>query len=265
MIPKAGNLIVHSGNIVNWNRLKRKPNQSPTEELSECVGTTLKSYLEAADKNALQYVTNLDCVHGKFKQTLPGDERGDLKVTVKLFVCTILPAEAIREAIERVLSEIDVTFLETALLSFPELENEDLTLDIIRPYWEVLEDLVHKEVILSLGMADLDKTLLEELYNWAEVKPCINQVNLDSCCVMPKDLVEYAKLNDIQLLTHNDPQTILPAETLQDVIKSNSTEKDGESWEPQWILRYSALIKCRGIITTKGYLMKAVRDVKRRK
>ena len=55
-------------------------------------------------------------------------------------------------------------------MSFPELENEDLTLDIIRPYWEVLEDLVHKEVILSLGMADLDKTLLEELYNWAEVR-----------------------------------------------------------------------------------------------
>ena len=68
-----------------------------------------------------------------------------------------------------VLSELDVTFLETALLSFPEFENESLTLDIVKPYWEVLEDLVHKEVILSLGMADLDKALLEELYNWAEV------------------------------------------------------------------------------------------------
>lgn len=56
---------------------------------------------------------------------------------------------------------------------------------------------------------------------------------------------------------------LLPVETLQDVLKSNSTEKDGEGWEPQWILRYSALIKCRGIITAKGYLMKAVRDVKR--
>ena len=33
MIPKAGNLIVHSGNIVNWNRLKRKPNQRPTDEV----------------------------------------------------------------------------------------------------------------------------------------------------------------------------------------------------------------------------------------
>ena len=68
-----------------------------------------------------------------------------------------------------VLSELDVTFLETVLLSFPELENEDLTIDIIQPYWEKLEDLVKKEIILSVGMADLDKTLLEQLYNWAEV------------------------------------------------------------------------------------------------
>ena len=68
-----------------------------------------------------------------------------------------------------VLSELDVTFLETALLAFPEFENEALTLDVIKPYWEVLEDLFHKEVILSLGIADLDKNLLEELFDWAVV------------------------------------------------------------------------------------------------
>lgn len=33
IIPKVSNLLIHSGNIVNWNRLKRKPNQTPTEEV----------------------------------------------------------------------------------------------------------------------------------------------------------------------------------------------------------------------------------------
>lgn len=33
VIPKAGTIIINSGNIVNWNRLKRKPSQSPTEEV----------------------------------------------------------------------------------------------------------------------------------------------------------------------------------------------------------------------------------------
>ena len=66
------------------------------------------------------------------------------------------------------LTELDVTFLETVLLTI-ELENEDLTLDLIQPYWVVLEDLVKTETVLSVGMADLDKTLLEQLYNWADV------------------------------------------------------------------------------------------------
>ena len=30
-----------------------------------------------------QYVTSLDCVHEKFKQKLPSEERGDLKITGK--------------------------------------------------------------------------------------------------------------------------------------------------------------------------------------
>jgi len=36
VIPKAESLFVNSGNIVNWNRLKRKPTQNPTEEVS-CI------------------------------------------------------------------------------------------------------------------------------------------------------------------------------------------------------------------------------------
>jgi hypothetical protein len=39
-----------------------------------------------------------------------------------------------------------------------------------------------------------------------QVKPCIVQINLATCCVVPPDLQEYAKLNDILLLTHNDPR-----------------------------------------------------------
>ena len=37
-----------------------------------------------------------------------------------------------------------------------------------------------------------------------QVKPCIVQINLAICCVVPPDLQEYAKENDILLLTHND-------------------------------------------------------------
>ncbi|KAL5013074.1 hypothetical protein ScPMuIL_011625 [Solemya velum] len=265
VFPKASTLLIHTGNIVNWDRLKHKPNHTPTEELSECISATLSTHLKAADKNALQYVTLLDCVNFKFKETLPSEEREDLKLTVKLFLCSLQPADTIEEAIQRVLTELNVTFIETVLIAFPEFEDDDINLEIVKPYWKILEDFVHREVVLSVGISDLDKNQLEELYNWSEIKPVINQVNLASCCVMPKDLVTYAKENDIQLLTHNDPRNILPVKSLQDVIAQNSTEKDSENWEPLWALRYSVLVKCRGIIKTKGYIMKGSKDIKKRK
>ncbi|XP_063424478.1 glutamate--cysteine ligase regulatory subunit-like [Mytilus trossulus] len=266
VIPKVGSVVVHTGNIVHWNRLKRKANETPTTEITESVGSTFRSIIDATDKNQLQYQTELTCNNNKFIETLPEEERGDLKLTVKIFLCSLLPAEHLKEATNKALKELNVSFIETVLLALPEFEDEDdLTLDVIKPYWTCLEELVDSEAVLSLGIADLNKSLLEQLYNWARVKPHINQVNLESCCVMPKDLVEYAKDNDIQLLTHNDPRDILPTKSFQELISSNTTEKDGEGWDPLWVLRYSVLVKCRGIIKTKGYIMKGYRDTKKRK
>ncbi|XP_076091744.1 glutamate--cysteine ligase regulatory subunit-like [Mytilus galloprovincialis] len=266
VIPKVGSVVVHTGNIVHWNRLKRKANETPTTEITESVGSTFRSIIEATDKNQLQYQTELTCNNDKFIETLPEEERGDLKLTVKIFLCSLLPAELLKEATNKALKELNVSFIETVLLALPEFEDEDdLTLEVIKPYWTCLEELVDSEAVLSLGIADLNKSLLEQLYNWARVKPHINQVNLESCCVMPKDLVEYAKDNDIQLLTHNDPRDILPTKSFQELISTNTTEKDGEGWDPLWVLRYSVLVKCRGIIKTKGYIMKGYRDTKKRK
>ena len=42
LFPKATSMFVHSGNIINWNRLKRKPNLSPTDEVNY-DGLRLKS------------------------------------------------------------------------------------------------------------------------------------------------------------------------------------------------------------------------------
>ncbi|XP_048775053.2 glutamate--cysteine ligase regulatory subunit-like [Ostrea edulis] len=267
VIPKVSNLVVHSGNIVNWNRLKRHPNHGATAEIAECIDASLKGFLETADKTALQYETNLECRCTKFIEPLPAEERGDLKVTVKVFLCKSLPPVTIKEGIEKVLAELNITFIETVLLALPELEEEekDLSLSVIQPYWKLLEEMVEEEKVLSLGIADLDKEQLEELYNWAKIKPGINQVNLESCCFMPKHLQEYAKQNDIQLLSHNDARDVLPNQRLCDIIKNNTTKKDSDSWEMLWVMRYSVLIKCRGIIKTKAYITKCGRDTKRGK
>jgi glutamate--cysteine ligase regulatory subunit len=56
---------------------------------------------------------------------------------------------------------------------------------------------------------------------------------------------------------------ILLTESFQKVIGDLFTARDSEGWEPQWMARYSCVIKGRGVIRSKGYIMKAARDLKK--
>ena len=38
----------------------------------------------------------------------------------------------------------------------------------------------------KIGVADLFRAQLKELYDWAKVKPTIDQVNLAHCCTIPE-------------------------------------------------------------------------------
>jgi len=39
---------------------------------------------------------------------------------------------------------------------------------------------------------------------WCQVPPRVNQVDLENCCFLPKELIEFAKAHRIELLTHGD-------------------------------------------------------------
>jgi len=193
-------------------------------------------------------------------EKLPPEERLELKLTVKIFVST-LNYESISDAINQVMSDLGVTFIESVILSVPE---EHKNLCQLQTLWAALEEQVACNRVYSLGISDLSKQQLEELFDWSKVKPRINQVNLTSCCVIPPDLNEYAKEKEIQLLTHNDPPVILSADELRTLLSGVfKSSIDCLEWQPSWVARYSVLIKCRGVIKSKGYLMRAVRDVKK--
>lgn len=49
------------------------------------------------------------------------------------------------------------------------VEGESQTLAHLQPAWEELEALVRSQQIAAIGTSDLDKDLLEQLYNWAQV------------------------------------------------------------------------------------------------
>jgi diketogulonate reductase-like aldo/keto reductase len=76
------------------------------------------------------------------------------------------------------------------------------------PIWKRLSELRQSGKIGRLGVSEFSKQQLEILkvaaVNVGAVAPEINQVNLHDCCVLPKELIEYAKTEGIELLTHGD-------------------------------------------------------------
>lgn len=70
-----------------------------------------------------------------------------------------------------VMEDLKVSFVETVLLSISMFNTEEeITVEQLKPYWKVLEKMVQEEKVLSIGVSDLDKTKLAELYEWAKVR-----------------------------------------------------------------------------------------------
>ena len=62
-----------------------------------------------------------------------------------------------------------MSFIETVILSVPD---DRRTLEHIQPLWSALEEYVSQQRVYSVGISDLSKAQLEELFNWATVRCC---------------------------------------------------------------------------------------------
>ena len=70
-----------------------------------------------------------------------------------------------------------VSQLDSVIIAPPgPLEGDGQTLAHLQPAWEELETLVRSQRIAAIGTSDLDKDLLEQLYNWAQVSGDITHV-----------------------------------------------------------------------------------------
>jgi glutamate--cysteine ligase regulatory subunit len=137
--------------------------------------------------------------------------------------------------------------------------------------WRTLETLKEEGLVTKLGIAELGVTRLSKFLEQTKIKPSVNQINVRDCCVVPKPLIIYAKQQQIELLTHNDCTNILPRGTLRQILGSGDNGsgilagKDNEDGlkgdvEPQWVVKYTAVVKDRGVVENKGYF--AVAELK---
>ncbi|KAJ5735267.1 uncharacterized protein N7483_000392 [Penicillium malachiteum] len=248
--------------------------------------STAKGYQSwTGEQDGALYIPAID-----FSQPGLAEERSQYDITVKLFYLPGIPVSRrcahTREAIDLVLKELHVDSIDLLIVSFPGLlfdadddsdeeeagatgESDDF--DSMVQTWRVLESLHEQGMIGQLGVAEFGSERLARFLPHTQVKPSVDQINLKDCCVVPKSLILYAKQEQIQLLTHNDCNDILPVGTTREllgpadkgvgILASAPDADDGIQGhvEPQWVVKYTAVVKDRGVVENKGYF--ALADV----
>jgi glutamate--cysteine ligase regulatory subunit len=139
-------------------------------------------------------------------------------------------------------------------------------IDTMITTWRTLEKLHAEGLVSKLGIAEFGCTRLEKFLPLTKVKPSVDQINVRDCCVVPKPLILYARQQQIELLTHNDCTNVLPRGTLRDILGSgrngvgllagkgeDHAERLTGDVEPQWVVKYTAVVKDRGVVESKGY------------
>ncbi|ORY13144.1 hypothetical protein BCR34DRAFT_511483 [Clohesyomyces aquaticus] len=196
-----------------------------------------------------------------------------------------------REAIDLVLRELGTTSIDLLIVSFPgisfDADDEDSDsefeqspssgpastedgetapedIETMITSWRTLEGLHEQKIIAKLGVAEFGCQRLSKFLPKTRVRPSVDQINVRDCCVVPKPLILYAKKEGIELLTHNDCTNVLPRGTLREILGAGekgvgvlSGEGRGEGLkgdvEPQWVVKYTAVVKDRGVVESKGY------------
>lgn len=127
--------------------------------------------------------------------------------------------------------------------------NGDHVLHHLKKLWNCLEDFAFLKKINQLGISDLDIEALAALCESARVEPAIAQINQSNCCIVPNALKDFCAQHEIQLLTHNDPEILMQDDSF--ILPGYSVA---------WSLRYQVHVRCRGVLTAKGYLISALKN-----
>ncbi|XP_022210664.1 glutamate--cysteine ligase regulatory subunit [Drosophila obscura] len=293
MIPcitkKYQNVVISTGNIINNELGQRRSN----EELYDGLKITLHS-----DPNVERVVVEIDELHGRVQHAtqeltnrLTENQRSEISIGAKIFLNNNSTVN-IEQAVEALLNILNVTHVDNVVLAYHpnaggatspvanataesttptapavkspcseanpsastvaswSLRNGAQGVSELKGLYRSLEQYALNQKITQLGIADLDAEALAELHRTAAVAPTIAQVNLSTCCRVPTELQEFCAAHDIQLNTHGDPELLLPEEQFSGLAPGYTID---------WSLRYQVHVRCRGVLTAKGYIVGASR------
>ncbi|XP_043188372.1 glutamate--cysteine ligase regulatory subunit-like [Amphibalanus amphitrite] len=252
-------LTMSTGNVISMRGVRRRAGQGTTEELMSSLDHMLDIIRPAKgelDRPSVVMAVPCAC----YSVSLGEEEREPLSITVKLFPVG-LDTDAVRQAVERALTELSVKQVEAIVLSNP-LPWEEMTLEQLLPLWRVLEQFHAQQKVAYLGLADVEQSLFEAICqcDQVEVKPSLLQINLTNCCSVPDDLRDFCRQRDVQILTHNDAQEVLPGAVLRPLLSKHLALAEPQRWSLVWSLRYLVMVQHKGVIKNKGYIVHVTRS-----
>jgi glutamate--cysteine ligase regulatory subunit len=217
------------------------------------------------------------------------EEPSQYDVTAKLFFLTTGTASCpsareqhARQAVSLVLKELRIAQVDLLVASFPGMSFDgDCEWEADRANaqqgadeeeaatWPALEKLQREGIVKNLGIAEFGSEKLARLLKRVEVKPTVDQINIKNCGNVPPPLVKLAKEQGIELLVHNDSTDVLPKGTLRELLgqgpRGAGVLVEGQAsgglrgdLTPQWVIKYTAVVRDRGVIENKGYFAGAV-------
>ncbi|XP_037953699.1 glutamate--cysteine ligase regulatory subunit-like [Teleopsis dalmanni] len=259
-------LVISTGNILNTSN--QQIGSRSNEELIDGLKLTLQAndinhvVLEETKGQVLRATQELN-------EKLTENQRPDISIGAKIFL-NKNSKECIEQAITTLLQILNVEHVDNVVLAYHPIpqnvinsapttpvgtpagekfkwhSRNDQTVRELKELWSTLETFALNKQIKQLGISDLDIETLSQLHAGARVPPTIAQINLSSCCVVPPALQEFCNKHDIQLLTHSDPEILVSDE--QFIIPGFTVD---------WTLRYQVHVRCRGVLTAKGFILGA--------
>lgn len=212
------------------------------------------------------------------------EERSQYDITVKIFFLpTTTPdvsrrAQYTTEAMELVLKELGgIPDVDLLVVSFPgmsfdgdcEWEADKLNASQgddeseIATWQAAVEELHRQGLVKRLGISEFGTEKLARFIKRVAIPPAVDQINLKNCCNVPPPLATLAKEQNVELLVHSDCTDILPEGTLRELLGPQgarlladpATGSGGLTGNltPQWVIKYTAVVKNRGVIENKGY------------
>ena len=230
-----------------------------------------------AEENGVLYVPRIDWPDEALQE-----EPAQYNITAKLFFLPTTPAakrsQYTREALDLILKELGVPAVDLFIVSFPGMSFEgDCEWEADKQNsvqgnneeeiaaWPALEELHRRGLVKNLGLAEFGSEKLARFLQKVQVRPTVNQINLKNCCNVPPPLAKLAKEQGIELLVHSDCTDILPKGTLREllgqglggagILADPETGSGGLQGDlsPQWVVKYTAVVRDRGVIENKGY------------